>query len=423
MGDSDGGTEVSRSKKQRNLTDFSQAFRGSSSTKREGLAHVHCKTASSIMDTILTLLKEWRLDLSRFVSFGSDGASVMLGNNNEVGAPLKREANPFVLQLHCVAHRTNLTVLSAAKHPECKDLSTEIDNVVNAVCFYFKKSPKRKEGLLHLQKELFDFKRMLKRYQKVCWLSRSEAICSVCDSLEAVLVFLRDSPHSEDHGVGKALYNKLHSFKMVYVLHFLADILKSLAALSMVFQNVNVDVTSIGAIVNAEISNIRMTYLRERIDTNAFFMNEESGYHMIPDFGPDSGYLKGLSSQMRGNMFHSVELQRCRLGTDLEEAVSFQKNFAEAVANALKERFADNDLVSAFRILSPTQMPTQLVKLREWGQKELDSLCAHFGEPKVLKGESQPPLLRSAAVKTEFYSFKSHAVSEFGELSFSLASN
>ena len=147
------------------------------------------KDASIIYEILLTSLKQWGLDLEKFVGFGSNGASVMLGSRNGVASKLKKEVNPFLLSIHCVAHRTNLAALDVAGSSLCKSMSQEIDKMLNDTAFYFKKSSKAKSELALIKKELFDTQKTLKRYQKIRWLSRWQSVTTLCDSLESVIVF------------------------------------------------------------------------------------------------------------------------------------------------------------------------------------------------------------------------------------------
>ncbi|KAL2610739.1 hypothetical protein R1flu_029312 [Riccia fluitans] len=128
---------------------------------------------------------------------------------------------------------------------------------------------------------------MLKRYHKVRWLSRYQALSALCDSLESVLSTLQDN--ANDNGEG--------------------------------------------------------------------------------------GYLKALGTHMRGSKFLSIDIEWSRFGSDLEEAIVFKKHFAQACVDALKEKFVDNDVVGAFHILSPSNMPSKMVKLRDWGQGPMEILC------------------------------------------------
>ena len=114
-------------------------------------------------------------------------------------------------------------------------MSSEIDNMVNLLAEMFKRSRKKKFALTTLQKELNDAQKSLQRFHKIRWLSRYQAIYTLCDSLELILVFLRDYPRSKDEVTTLLLYFKLRTFKYIYVLYFLADLLYSLFIFSKIF--------------------------------------------------------------------------------------------------------------------------------------------------------------------------------------------
>ena len=54
--------------------------------------------------------------------------------------------------------------------------------------------------------------------------------------LSRYLVFLRDYPRSKDEVTTSFLYFKFRTFKYIYVLYFLADLLHILSVLSKAFQ-------------------------------------------------------------------------------------------------------------------------------------------------------------------------------------------
>ena len=70
--------------------------------------------AETIYDTILNWAGERNISLDRCVGFGSDGASVMVGIRSGVATRLKT-LNPFIVSVHCAAHRLALTTSQAAK--------------------------------------------------------------------------------------------------------------------------------------------------------------------------------------------------------------------------------------------------------------------------------------------------------------------
>jgi hypothetical protein len=73
-----------------------------------------------IFETLMIVVKIWQLDITKCVSFGSDGASTMVGKNNDVTILLKKRS-PFITSTHCIAHRTNLATLEALNNPSCKE--------------------------------------------------------------------------------------------------------------------------------------------------------------------------------------------------------------------------------------------------------------------------------------------------------------
>jgi Domain of unknown function (DUF4371)/hAT family C-terminal dimerisation region len=375
------------------------------------------KDSKVIFDTLMAAMKIWGLDLSKCVGFGSDGAATMVGKNTGVAALLKK-VNPFLTSTHCVAHRTNLAALEASKSESCKGISADVDSVVNALAGHFKKSSKRKAALQALQNELNDAQKNLRRYHKIRWLSRWQAISTLCDSLESVLVYMRDIPRSKDDGSAPFLYAKLREFKFIYILYFLADILQMLAKLSKNFQNKLVDISCIGSIVKTEIATIRMCFLIDTCDLNQDTFNPSTGFHIIPEFGPPSGYLRRLSSEIRGAKFHTIDMIRDPSGVDLEAALFFQKMYAEAVCMALEARFVDNDVIDAFKILNPIHMPQRQVGLSSWGVVQLDLLLKQYGQEKRVGGTILPPLVDAVACKQEFFAFKLQGTTEWIERTF-----
>ena len=269
------------------------------------------KYAEEIFQMLLTSMKEWGLDLGKCVAFGSDGCSTMVGSKSGVATRLK-DVSPFIIAVHCIAHRTNLVTLQAAESSECKVVSSEIDNTINLLAAHFKKSGKKKTILHAIQKELNDVQKTLKKFHKIRWLSRSEAITTLCDSLESVLIFFKDVPKEKGDSTIPLLYEKLRSFKFIYILYFLADLLHGLSILCKIFQRKYVDTTILGSIVRNEIESIRLLYIMENTDLNECTFNESTCYHVIPSFGPPNGYLMRLSSEIREAKFHLINMIRNR---------------------------------------------------------------------------------------------------------------
>jgi hypothetical protein len=133
----------------------------------------------------------------------------MVGFHGGGATKLKRNLNPFILSCHCVAYRTNLASLYASKISDCKVISDDVDMILNAIASYFNSSSKRKHALTTLQTIFFYAKKTIKRYHKIRWLSRWQAVTTLCDSLELVLCFFRDVKDKKDLGQVKVVFTKL----------------------------------------------------------------------------------------------------------------------------------------------------------------------------------------------------------------------
>jgi hypothetical protein len=161
-----------------------------------------------------------------------------------------------------------------------------------------------------------------------------------------------------------------------------------------------------------------MLFITETTDLNLSTFNEETGYHILPEFGPPGGYLRRLSSEIRGAKFHNINLIRNRTGADLEEALAFQTSFAHEVCKALESCFKDNDVISCFKILSPIEMPSRPVGMASWGVIELEKLCTHFGKNRKILDKEYAAMINVDVVRKEFFSFKVQASTEWREKTF-----
>ena len=66
----------------------------------------------TIVNALMDVLASCELSVENLSSFGSGSASVMVGSRSGVAAHL-RELNPGILNVHCVAHRLELTTAEA----------------------------------------------------------------------------------------------------------------------------------------------------------------------------------------------------------------------------------------------------------------------------------------------------------------------
>ncbi|MCO5575626.1 hypothetical protein L7F22_029428 [Adiantum nelumboides] len=205
------------------------------------LLKVTDRTSLGLFNSLTKLIVDLGLDRKTLVSFGSDGASVMVGKKGGVAKRLK-DAYPFVTSIHCVAHRTNLC---ASNTIDDFPFAKYVDSTLNEVATLFRKSVARLEKLRSLQEE-FDLPFLkLEKIHAIRWLSRHKVLLKTCEMLEPLLQYFKAQNPS--------IFYKISSFAFVYVIHYLADLFSHLTCPSKIFQCNYVDVTTIPGIVDAEI--------------------------------------------------------------------------------------------------------------------------------------------------------------------------
>ena len=89
--------------------------------------------------------------LDKVMLFGSDGASTMLGHKSGVATRLKKLLNPFLFDIHCIAHRSALAAKEGSKTAK---MCGNIDAVCNAISSYLHASAKGLHEFEALQKAL-----------------------------------------------------------------------------------------------------------------------------------------------------------------------------------------------------------------------------------------------------------------------------
>lgn len=64
----------------------------------------------------------------------------------------------------------------------------------------------------------------------------------------------------------------------------------------------------------------------KKTNLNQDLFNEETSYHILFEFGPPCGYLKLLSSIIKGHKYHDVQMLKNRSSVDLEALLTFKSN-------------------------------------------------------------------------------------------------
>ena len=98
--------------------------------------------AVSIEESLAHVVKDYDLTYNNCYGFGSDGASVMTGRQNGVAALLKQR-NPYLISLHCAAHKL---ALASSQSAEKVAAIAQYQKSLSTIYSYFSNSCVRTEG-------------------------------------------------------------------------------------------------------------------------------------------------------------------------------------------------------------------------------------------------------------------------------------
>ena len=166
--------------------------------------------ATALTEAIIQYLEGKQIDVSKVAGLGSDGASVMVGRHNGVGAMLKK-LNPFMLSMHCVAHKLALASASAASSvPYCSKHNSTLRGLYN----YFHTSPNNYSVLKEMMEIFNEPEVHIQQVHTIRWLSMHRAVESVRKCLGSLLSTL--STLAAEDAVAKGLYNSLRTYKFIF---------------------------------------------------------------------------------------------------------------------------------------------------------------------------------------------------------------
>ena len=160
------------------------------------------------------------------MELGTDGASVMTGKRTEVGARLRTSPSPFVIQVHCVAHRLALASGQAAG---TVSMFKEYQQDVNAIYYFFQNSATRMSNLHLLQKVIEDCSIAL----QTVFSTRSLSFRGVVDAVRKSYVPLILALEENDSAASKGLLKRIKEGKFLLSTWFLCDALPILTKLQI----------------------------------------------------------------------------------------------------------------------------------------------------------------------------------------------
>ena len=312
--------------------------------------------ASAISKAILDFLNESLISLEKLILFTSDGAAVMLGCNNGVHIKLKEHC-PHLHEYHCVAHREALAVGQAY---QTIDYYVRLEGVLKAIYSHFSHSSCRMEQL----KEIFQlverkFVRIHKIYD-IRWLSRYEAVNAIITAYQPLLLYFENI--SDTDVTAEGLAKQMRSYRFYVTLHFLLDVLFTMAQLNKTFQIQGYHPYSALKKVEETCKALESRYLGETVRWGPF---ASKSIKAIED-----GTFEVNSDYSRGGRGSSIDVAK----QTEQDAV----RFVRCVVDNLHSRFPDVELYKAAMIFDPSNLPSSDDEFVTYGEKEVEFLCMTY---------------------------------------------
>ena len=142
--------------------------------------------AESIMSALLEFLEDKGLDLDKFLAFGSDGCSVMLGKDTGVVTRLKRAVQPMMVAIHCICHRLQLGCVDASKKI---NFAGKWEKVLNHIYSHFSRSTEKSDAWREIAQNLTGRWSKLVHSCKTRWLSRDGCVTSIQKQLPSLIKY------------------------------------------------------------------------------------------------------------------------------------------------------------------------------------------------------------------------------------------
>ncbi|XP_053148082.1 zinc finger protein 862-like [Hemicordylus capensis] len=265
------------------------ALQGKVHCQMVGVQSVDQYDASAVKNAILkTLQTNLQLNLPsqdwarKLVGFGSNGADVMVGQNNGV-AKLLKEIQPCVQSVHCLVHRLEMTYKAALKSIQPFTLLT---GLLQNMYYFYHNSPLNKSNLKLAYEALRLRPAIPSRIAGSRWLPCLQtALQTLLKGYPAIVLHMskiQEEPCSLNHQKAKDLLNLLQQMEIVKFSHFLMDVINVLNILSRVVQDQNSSIADVFATIQSTMEILKMYQTRlgprERlVDTISHF----HGHHLV----------------------------------------------------------------------------------------------------------------------------------------------
>ncbi len=349
-------------------------------------------TAAEITTSLMALMADRGIPVTKVMGLGSDGAAVMTSQKNGVTGKLL-DRNPMLVNYHCIAHKLALVTSQAAK---AVPYLVKYQDVLTSLFYYFKGSANRTENLKEVQKVLDMPQLKIKEVHEVRWMAIYEAVHSVYHSLDALLTYFRSE--SDKNAKAKGFQKKMSQVNFVEATYLLKDILPVVTKLCLQFQKKNIDVSMIK--VHLDMCRADLRKIKSGDPLATAFSGSELGKDVVYDDG--EAIFKG------NHVLHGAS-----------GIARIKEVFIDQLLEHLDARFPEDDsgVMQAFSVLGLRPITFLSTEDRnEWGNQQIESLISKYGiEQSRDGGEGNvvvPPVINAAATRDEWNLLKMTVVCE-----------
>ncbi|CAG8458076.1 8780_t:CDS:2 [Scutellospora calospora] len=327
-----------------------------------GMIQLTSGTADAIINELLRFFIAKNLPTKTLFHMGSDGASVML-------ATQLKALYPFLTEHHCISHRLALAGKDAAKKVP---YFSHYEYIVKKLYTYFSTSFLRMQNLKMIEKEFGDPELVLLQIVTTRWLSFSNVVKNLHQIINSVVEALLEDSLTDK--IAEFLYLEIDN-NFYLTTYYLADIMGYLRRLTLLFQANYVSLFDMKLQLNSTIQAITTEFIGEK------------------DIAPTWGtHLKNYLIEKNIDDF---------------EIPLFVQDFAKAVIESLNERFPDHNLIDAFCIFDPKELPSNKSMLGYYGQESIQKLINFYGVTKFIKDNEISAIINGTELLQEWSIFRS----------------
>lgn len=347
--------------------------------------HIPDGKAETIFTTVKKVLNEYNITYDKVVAVGSDGASVMTGSKNGFVAMVKKQESPFVIGVHCMAHRLALCTSQAADRvPFLKGYN----QILSDIFYHFKRSALRREKVKEIQSVLQEPQLQYKEIHSVRWFSMYAALESLYRTWVSLATYFESQMVESNDSVSKGFFKKMTTFTFIAVTYLLMDIIPKVTQLSLFLQKETVDLAMISPTVDSVVQ--QLTWLKSN-----------DGQYLSQFMSVAS---EGTLSEFKGIKITDTPIQR-------QQFLKVKNNFLSNLISEIERRFPAEatDIVSNMAILCLRGLSLlSNDDRREYGHHQMQTLVDYYGQSE----DNQTPFIDGAETLLEWEKCKDVVVQQ-----------